>query len=111
MKSPNESYIQSPNLSPDLPIIILYIPQVTNNDNLKGKQLSNEYPVSIDFLKSIGARTIHVPTLSNAINTQSNLSSENSQTIQTFIQNLVQQRKTMSDNDLRALKHNHCITG
>jgi len=111
MKSPNESYIQSPNLSPDLPIIILYIPQVTNNDNLKGKQLSNEYPVSIDFLKSIGARTIHVPTLSSAINTQSNLSSENSQTIQTFIQNLVQQRKTMSENDLRALKHNHCITG
>jgi hypothetical protein len=111
MKSPNESYIQSPNLSPDLPIIILYIPQVTNNDNLKGKQLSNEYPVSIDFLKSIGARTIHVPTLSSTINTQSNLSSDNSQTLQTYIQNLVQQRKTMSENDLRALKHNHCITG
>ena len=98
MKSPNESYIQSTNLSPDLPIITFYIPQISTNHQ-------TQYPISIEFLKSIGCRTIHVPTLAN---TTSNTSSDNSQT---FIQHLLLQRQNMSENDIRALKHNHCITG
>ncbi|CAF3497440.1 unnamed protein product [Adineta steineri] len=112
IKTPNESYIQSNNLSSNLPIITLYIPQIENN-----KQQSTEYPVSLDFLKSIGCRTIHVPTLTNSINNNNNnqentsQDNNNTQTLQTFIQDLLQQRKNMSENDLKALKHNHCITG
>ncbi|CAF4407088.1 unnamed protein product, partial [Adineta steineri] len=110
IKTPNESYIQSNNLSSNLPIITLYIPQIENNK--QQQQQSTEYPVSLDFLKSIGCRTIHVPTLTNSINNQENTSQDNNntQTLQTFIQDLLQQRKNMSENDLKALKHNHCIT-
>ncbi|CAF4300671.1 unnamed protein product [Rotaria sp. Silwood2] len=102
MKSPNESYIRSSNLSDNLPIIKFYIPQISID-----KEESNDYPVSIEFLKSVGCRTIHIPTLTS----QSNNSFNDLITLQNFIQNLLQQRKTMSDNDLHALKHNPCIIG
>ncbi|CAF4923582.1 unnamed protein product, partial [Rotaria sp. Silwood1] len=112
MKSPNESYIRPPYLSDNLPIITLYIPQISTDDNhQKDKQELINYPVSTEFLKSIGCRAIHVPTSTNNLTIQSNNSSDDSQTLENFIQNLLQQRKNMSDNDLHALKHNPCIIG
>ncbi|CAF3429660.1 unnamed protein product [Rotaria socialis] len=104
MKSPNESYIRSSNLSSDLPIITLYIPQVAKDNN---QQESKDHPVSTEFLKSIGCRTIHVPTLTNPLQTESN----DLQKLETVIQDLLKQRRNMSDTDLHALKHNQCITG
>jgi hypothetical protein len=112
MKSPNESYIRSSNLSSDLPIITLYVPHSLNNDNEKNKPKSTEYSVSIEFLKMIGCRTIHVPTSSsNVLSDHSQTPLANTQTIQVFIQDLLQQRKNMSDNDLHALKFSECISG
>jgi hypothetical protein len=109
MKLTNESYIRSTNLSSDLPIITLFIPQISLNDNLKQNQ---EYSVSIEFLKSIGCRTIHIPTLTNHLNkTQSDIPEENSQTVQNLIQTLLKQRKNLSNNDIIALKNNQCIPG
>ena len=78
MRFPNESYIPSANLSEQLPTI--------------------EHPLSNEFLKSIGCRTIHV-------------SSENDQTSQNFIEHLLQQRKNMTETDLDALKNNRCLIG
>jgi len=103
MKIPNESYIRSTNLSSHLSIIKLYIPQIEINN----KEESIEYPVSIEFLKSIGCRTIYVPTLTNNLN----ISSDHFQTNQNFIEDLLKQRKNMSENDLNALKHNQCLIG
>ncbi|CAF1463258.1 unnamed protein product [Adineta ricciae] len=110
MKSPNESYIPSASLSSNLPMITLYIPQIVSNKN---ETESKDHPVSIELVKSIGCRTIHIPTLSNNAQHTSNdsFTSDDSQTVQAFVQYLVQQRKNLSENDLRALKHNHCITG
>ncbi|CAF4854390.1 unnamed protein product [Rotaria sp. Silwood1] len=111
MKLPNESYIQSSNLSPDLPIITLYISQFIKDNNQKEKHESMDYPVSNEFLKLIGCRTIHIPTITNMSQTTSDNSTNNSQTLENFIQDLLKQRKNMSDNDLHALKHNQCIIG
>ncbi|CAF1040266.1 unnamed protein product [Rotaria sordida] len=111
MKSPNESYIRSSNLSPDLPIITLYIPQLIKDNNQKEKQESIDHPVSNEFLKLIGCRTIHIPTSTDTLQATSDISSNNSQTLENFIQDLLKQRKNMSDNDLHALKYNQCITG
>lgn len=108
MKSPNESYIRSSTLSSDLPIITLYIPQIGKEN---AQQESKEHPVSNDFLKFMGCRTIHIPTSTNSIQNQSDISSTNSQTLESFIQDLLKQRRNMSDNDLHALKHNPCLTG
>ncbi|CAF2792873.1 unnamed protein product [Rotaria sp. Silwood2] len=111
MRSPNESYIRSSNLSSDLPIIALYIPQIGKDNNQKDKQESIDHPVSNEFLKLIGCRTIHIPTLTNTTQTTADISSNSSQTLENFIQDLLKQRKNMSDNDLHALKHNQCIIG
>ncbi|CAF4112088.1 unnamed protein product [Rotaria sp. Silwood2] len=111
MKSPNESYIRSSNLSPDLPIITLYIPQLEQDNYQKEIQESTDYPVSTDFLKSIGCRTIYIPTLTHGSYIESNMSSNDSQTLEHFIQDLLKQRKNMSVNDFYALKHNQCIAG
>jgi len=106
MKIPNESFIRSSNLSSDLAIIKLYIPQI----ELNNKEESTEYPISIEFLKSIGCRTIYIPITNNS-NEQLNISSEHFQTNQNLIEDLLKQRKNLSENDLKALKHNQCIFG
>ena len=100
MKLPAESYIHSSNLSAHLPIITLYLPQISLDDT----QEFTEYPVSVEFPKSIGCRTYH-------LSSQSTNSSDNEQTMESFIQDLLEQRKTMSDTDLVALKNNPCLTG
>jgi hypothetical protein len=101
IKSPNESYIRSSQFSSDLPIITLYIPQISTDDNQ-----NKEYPVSMEFIKSIGCRTIHIPTLTNQ--TQLDIPEQN---IQQFLQDLLKQRQNLSNNDINALKHNQCIPG
>ncbi|CAF1063458.1 unnamed protein product [Didymodactylos carnosus] len=111
MKLPNESYIRSSNLSADLSIISLYVPQTTINENgAKNDNGSTDNPVSIEFLKYIGCRTIHVPTLANTQTTHSTLPSASPQTIQMFIEELLKQRKNMSDGDLTALKQRTTLT-
>ncbi|CAF3096809.1 unnamed protein product [Rotaria sp. Silwood2] len=65
MQLPNESYIPSSNLSSDLPIIMLYIPQLVKDNNQKGKQESTDYSVSNEFLKLLACRTIYIPTSTN----------------------------------------------
>jgi hypothetical protein len=108
MQLPNESYIHSSNLSADLPIITLYLAQIMISSNEKEKQKSTEYPVSIEFLKIIGCRTIRVPTVATESDTSP---TANSQTIQTFIQDMLEQRKNMSESDLNALKQSACLRG
>ncbi len=107
MKTPNESYIRSSNVSSDLSIIKLYIPQIERNV----QEESNEYPVSMEFLKSIGCRTIYIPTSTNDLNNQSNISSDHFQTNEQFIEYLLEKRKYMSENDLYALKTTPCLLG
>ena len=98
MKMSNESYIPSSHLSEDLPLIKLYIPQIEST-------LKDEYPVSIEFLKSIGCRTIYIS------NKQSTIPNEDFQSNEQFLDDLLKQRKSLSENDLLALKHNQCIRG
>ncbi|CAF1689573.1 unnamed protein product, partial [Adineta ricciae] len=67
-------------------------------------QISKEttsHSVSLHFLKSIGCRTIHIPTTNEQID----------QTNSSFIHNLMEQRKNLSENDLKALKTSHCLIG
>ncbi|UJR19550.1 hypothetical protein I4U23_022680 [Adineta vaga] len=96
MKLPEESYIPSTNISEDLPIITFSILQ-------DDQEQSTDYPLSTEFLKSIGCRTMLFPTITD-FNT-------NDQTLQSFIQDLLKQRKHMSDSDLNALRNNRCLTG
>ena len=107
MKSPKESYIRSSNLTDNLPLIALYLPQISMDDT----QGSTGYPVSVEFLKSIGCRTIHVPTMTYLFSSRAASSSDSGQTLESFIQDLLQQRKTMSETDVHALKNNPCLTG
>lgn len=111
MKVPNESYIRSENLSDDLPIVKLYLPQILITKEEKLCESSTDYPVSIEFLKVIGCRTIHIPSLASNHSVQVNSDTGNSQTIQSFIQELLQKRKSLSDADLHALKNSECIVG
>ncbi|CAF0737424.1 unnamed protein product [Adineta steineri] len=94
MKLPQQSYISSANLSKDLP-------QITFD-------ISSEYSLSIEFLKSIGCRTIDfsITTIANHLN-----STDNNQTLQDLIQNLLKQRENMSDTDVNALGNTPCFAG
>ncbi|CAF1577380.1 unnamed protein product, partial [Adineta steineri] len=94
MKLPQQSYISSANLSKDLP-------QITFD-------MSSEYSLSIEFLKSIGCRTIDfsTTTIANHLN-----SMNNNQTLQDLIQNLLKQRDNMSDTDVNALGNTPCFAG
>ena len=88
MKFPSESYLPSSNLSDHLPTI----------------EQSIEYPLSTEFLKTIGCRTLHLPTMGYS-------PSAKDQTLESFIQDLLQQRPHMSETDLDALRNNSCLTG
>ncbi|CAF1656449.1 unnamed protein product, partial [Adineta ricciae] len=93
MKCPKESYIPSENLSSNLPIIQLNILQISKE--------TTSHSVSLHFLKSIGCRTIHIPTTNEQFD----------QTNPSFIHNLMEQRKNLSENDVKALKTSHCLIG
>ena len=88
---PKESYFKSANMNEDIPIIELHIPDLSNENK-------DDYPVSIEFLKSIGCRSI-------------DLSNQTIETNQLFIENLLERRKTLSQNDLNALKTTECLFG
>ena len=111
LKYPRDSFIRSSNLNPNLAIVQLYI--LNHHSLLENDKLVSDifdYPVSLEFLKMIGCRAIHLPTVVHSMMKDSitNLSPQ-SKTFQTFILDLLQQRKQMSENDLNALKQNECI--
>lgn len=107
MKVPSDSYLRSPNLSPDLPIITLNLSERSVGD----EQISIEYPVKVKVLKAIGCRTIHVPTSHNCFSERSTTESDKDHSLENFIKDLLQQRKHMSDTDLHALRSTPCLTG
>ena len=111
MRCANESYIRSSSLADNVPTILLHVPQLSLDESVREKQRWMDYPVSLEFLKSIGCRTIHLPTLSNVSTSDSDLTTSNTTSVQLFVEELLQHRKGMSDNDLRALKENECLPG
>lgn len=96
MKIPNESFLYSSNSSTNIPIIQLNISQI--------ERIHDEYPVSIDFLKSIGCRTIYISSTDKS-------SEELSQTNEQFIEDLLKKRTNLSENDFKALKTNQSLFG
>ncbi|CAF1078788.1 unnamed protein product [Rotaria sordida] len=107
MKAYTESCIRSSNLYANLSIITLYHPRMPESDT----EESTKYSVSVELLESIGCRTIHVLTMTYHVSSRWTNSTDNGQTLESFIQDLFQQRKNMSDTDLQALKTNPCLTG
>ncbi|CAF3997273.1 unnamed protein product [Rotaria sp. Silwood2] len=119
MKIPNESYIPSSILSSDLPIIILNVPQNLtddddddDNDDDKQSIIENmEYPVSAEFLKRLGCRTLNVQSFVHARSSLTNSTSSNSHTMKILIQHLMEERDNMSEGDFNALKQSECLRG
>ncbi|CAF4900784.1 unnamed protein product, partial [Rotaria sp. Silwood1] len=103
MKLPKESYIRSQILSPDLPIIAInVVPNMNPNskdgvrvNDCRSIQFNNDSDncVLAEFLKLIGCRTVHVQSFIAHQNTLSNAP------------------KTMSEEDIAALKQTQCFAG
>ncbi|CAF1549296.1 unnamed protein product [Adineta ricciae] len=91
MKLPQESFIPSANLSAHLPTVS----QIFPDDNSQ----------SVEFLRSIGCRTFHASFMESMDPTN------NDQSLQHFVQDLLKQRETMSDGDINALRNIPCLTG
>ncbi len=115
MKIPNESYVPSSILSSDLPIMTLNVPQtLTDEDDDDDKQsvVENlENPVSAEFLKRLGCRTLNVQSFVHARSSLTNSNSSNSHSMKTLIQHLMEERDNMSDGDFNALKQSECLRG
>jgi hypothetical protein len=115
MKIPNQSYIPSSIISSDLPIITLNIPSNLidhdNNDDIDQQQSTNECQVSIDFLKRLGCRTVNVQSFVKARSLPSNTNESNVQTMKLLIENLMEERDSMSQGDFDALKQSECLRG
>ena len=107
MQLPSESYIRSSDLSSDLPIVSLYVPEISEH----GCESTSDYPVTVEFLKAIGCRTIHVPSVGYSLVSQSAESVDQNEELKSFIQDLMKRRKTMSDTDMDALKNIPCLAG
>ncbi|CAF4020170.1 unnamed protein product [Rotaria sordida] len=105
MKLPNDSYIPSLMLKPGLPVITLNllphktIKYQTNNSNF------DDDLISVEFLKQIGCRMLHIPSL---IDNQQAL---DYQSMEILIENLIQERKNMSDTDFNVLKQTKFLIG
>jgi hypothetical protein len=109
MKVPRESFIPSLLLSPQLPAIVLHIPQAITDSNDKGdEQLdeTSENPVSIHFLKEIGCRMLNI----NAFDSDQAVSS-NPRTLEIFVQHLIRERNNMSEADFNELKRKESLRG
>ena len=117
MKIPNESYVPSSILSSDLPIITLNVPQNLNeeeedDDDDKQSTMENlENPVSGEFLKRLGCRTLNVQSFVHARSSLTNSTSSNSQNMKILIQHLMEERDNMSEGDFNALKQSECLRG
>ncbi|CAF1508202.1 unnamed protein product [Adineta steineri] len=109
MKVPRESFVLSPLVSPQLPCIVLNIPQsITNNNDTEDKQISENFenPVSIDFLKKIGCRMFNF----NSFDDDSSVSSS-SETMKTLIKKFIKERNNMSQADFNELKEKPSLKG
>ena len=109
MKVPRESFISSLLLSPQLPAIVLNIPQdITDSNDAEDEQLNEtlDNPVSIHFLKLIGCRTLNL----NAFDDDSAVSA-NPQAMEIFIQRLIRERNSMSEADFNELKQKESLRG
>ncbi|UJR22115.1 hypothetical protein I4U23_025179 [Adineta vaga] len=116
MKIPNESYIPSAILSPELPVITLNVPQnLTEDDNEDDENQSIvenlENPVSAEFLKRLGCRTLNVQSFVHARSSLTNSNSSNSHNMKTLIEHLMEERDNMSEGDFNALKQSECLKG
>ena len=114
MRVPNESYVPSAMLSADLPIITLNVPQNLTEDEEDGeeeKQSNLDNPVSAEFLKRLGCRTVNVQSFVQARSSLTNGTSASSQSMKTFIEHLMEERENMSEGDFNALKQSECLRG
>jgi len=111
MKIPNESYIPSSILSSDLPIITLNVPQNLTDDDDEEEIENFENPVSAEFLKRLGCRTLNVQSFVHARSSLTNSNSSNSHNMKTLIQHLMEERDNMSEGDFNALKQSECLRG
>jgi hypothetical protein len=118
MKIPNESYIPSSILSSDLPIITLNVPQNLtdddDDDDEDDKQLITENfenPVSAEFLKRLGCRTLNVQSFVHARSSLTNSTTSTSHNMKILIQHLMEERDNMSEGDFNALKQSECLRG
>ncbi|CAM4809029.1 unnamed protein product [Rotaria magnacalcarata] len=114
MKIPHESYVPSSILSPDLPVITLNVPQTLNDDDDDDNDAQSttenmENPVSAEFLKRLGCRTLNVQSFVHARSSLTN--SSNSHSMKTLIQHLMEERENMSEGDFNALKQSECLKG
>jgi hypothetical protein len=110
MKLPQESYIPSTSLSPTLATITLNVSRISTEDKEQSIE-SLENQVSMEFLKFLGCRSIHVPENKNARTAGSKESSSGSESNRLFIQELLKQRANMTEGDLNALKRSQCLSG
>ena len=109
MKLPSHSYLPSLTQEENLPLIELHIPQLSlEKTNSKEEFIENS--VSLEFLQSIGCRTIHIPSEKEPTATSS-LQSNSTQSLQFFIQDLLKRRKYLSETDLQALKRTPSLQG
>lgn len=112
MKIPNESYIPSSILSSDLSVITLNVPENSDEEeNDDDKQSNMDHPVSAEFLKRLGCRTLNVQSFVHARSSLTNSSSSNSQNMKVLIEHLMEERDNMSEGDFNALKQSECLRG
>jgi hypothetical protein len=114
MKIPNESYVPSSILSSDLAIITLNVPQnLPDDDDEDGDKQSiienTENPISAEFLKRLGCRTLNVQSFVHSRSSLTN--SSNSHSMKSLIEHLMEERDNMSEGDFNALKQSECLRG
>ncbi|UJR16998.1 hypothetical protein I4U23_003896 [Adineta vaga] len=112
MMLPNESYIPSKMSTPDSAIIKLNVVSddaLANQINVKN---SDENLVSTYFLKQIGCRMLNIQSIIKQWHQHSgNLSQLNQENMQTLIENLMKERKYITDADWKVLKESQFLQG
>lgn len=117
MKLPKESFIRSPMLLPDLPIIKMNVVKEINqikitSDQHEVKSNGQSYDGVLDeFLRFIGCRTIHVPSFIAYQKSLSKVSDSIKENFLMFLHHLVDTQKIMSDEDIIALQESRCFPG
>jgi hypothetical protein len=109
MKIPNQSYIPSSILSSStLPIIKFNIIQSSRDNVTNINEQSIDYlnnTISVEFLKRIGCHTFHLQSFLTTRSLQSNAN------MKKLIEQLIKERKNMTDSDLDSLKKSKWLQG